>query len=55
VYDIAKDGIFTTGNLSAVESVLNSELYEIMTYLSWKSACGSYEEKVTELQNKGLK
>jgi len=38
-----------------VDSVLLTKLYEIITYLSWKSACGSYEERVSELNEKGLK
>lgn len=52
LYDVAKDGIFTKDNLSAVESVLITELYEIFTYLSWKSACNSYEEKLNDLNKK---
>tara|TARA_B110000444_G_C18588723_1_gene477438 strand:+ start:103 stop:405 length:303 start_codon:yes stop_codon:yes gene_type:complete len=52
LYDIAKDGIFTKDNQSAVESVLVTNLYEILTYLSWKSACNSYEEKLNDINKK---
>ena len=52
LYDVSKDGIFTKDSLSAVESVLITNLYEILTYLSWKSACNSYERKLTELNKK---
>jgi hypothetical protein len=52
VYDVAKDGIFTCNNLSAVESVLLTNLYEILTYLSYKSAYNSFEEKLHEINKK---
>jgi hypothetical protein len=55
IYDTAKAGIFTMPTETPVNSVLETKLYEIITYLSWKAACGSYEERVNELNEKGLK
>ena len=53
IYDIAKDNIFTKGwKYSAVESVEESEVWEILTYMSWKSAQAEYKNKYQELANK---
>jgi hypothetical protein len=55
VYRIAADGIFTHNSKSAVQSVLDTKLYEILTYLSWKNACGRFDEIVNEIQKKQQK
>jgi hypothetical protein len=52
LYDVASSGIFTKNNLSPVESTLTTELYEVLTYLSWKSACNDFEVKLNELNKK---
>jgi hypothetical protein len=52
VYDVAKEGLFTKDNLSGVESVLITNLYEILTYLSWKSAYNSFEAKLHDINKK---
>ena len=55
VYDTAKEGVFTKPTDTPLSSVLNTNLYEILTYLSWKSAYADYETQINELTNKGLK
>jgi hypothetical protein len=52
VYRIAKDGIFTKGSMSPIESVLNAGLDEILTYLSWQNACSKFEEILQEINKK---
>jgi hypothetical protein len=55
VYRVAAEGIFTKGNESAVDSVLNAKLDEILTYLSWKNACTKFDEILNELNKKQAK
>lgn len=38
-----------------LESVLKTNLGQVMTYLSWKSACNTYEKLYNELVNKKYK
>tara|TARA_R110000824_G_scaffold72595_2_gene185185 strand:- start:10118 stop:10243 length:126 start_codon:yes stop_codon:yes gene_type:complete len=38
--------------MSPIESVLNTDLYEVLTYLSWKSACADFEEVLSEINKK---
>jgi hypothetical protein len=52
VYRIAKDGIFTSKDLSPIDSVLNAGLDEILTYLSWQNACQKFEEILTDINKK---
>jgi hypothetical protein len=52
IYNIAKDGIFTKPEYSPIESVLQSGLYEIFTYLSWKNACGQFDKRYSDLNSK---
>jgi hypothetical protein len=52
---LAKDGIFTQPKQSPLDSVLNTELDEILTYLSWQNACNKFEELVTEINKKQQK
>ena len=49
LYDIAKEGIFTLPTETPLESVLKTDLYQVMTYLSWKRACSDYEKEYNEL------
>jgi len=48
LYDLAFDGVFTNHNKSAIVSVQESNLYEVLTFLSWKSAKNEYENEVRE-------
>ena len=52
LYDIAKEGLFTLPSQNAVNSVLLTDLYEILTYMSWKNACTAYNKKYSELAKK---
>ena len=52
VYDVAKHGIFTLPTESPLNSVLLTELYEVLTYLSWRNACGDYEKTYADLNKK---
>ena len=55
VYRIAQDGIFTKGNESAVQSVLDAKLDEILTYLSWQNAVSKFDEIMSEIHKKQQK
>tara|TARA_R110000751_G_scaffold132695_4_gene235233 strand:- start:4541 stop:4765 length:225 start_codon:yes stop_codon:yes gene_type:complete len=46
LYDVAKTGLFTFGNLNAIDSCRETNLYIIFTYLSWSSAHNEYENEV---------
>tara|TARA_Y100000592_G_C5406858_1_gene286121 strand:- start:726 stop:1031 length:306 start_codon:yes stop_codon:yes gene_type:complete len=55
LYDVAKEGLFTLPDHNPINSVLLTDLYEVLTYLSWKNACSQYEKAYTELNKKGMK
>ena len=44
LYSLAKDGVFTFGGHSPIESVKKTNLYKVLTYLSHKQALADYEE-----------
>lgn len=46
LYDVAKTGLFTSNENNAVDSVRQTNLYVIFTYLSWSSAHNEYENEV---------
>lgn len=46
LYDVAKTGLFTLKNLNAIDSVRETNLYVVFTYLSWSSAHNEYENEV---------
>lgn len=46
LYDVAKTGLFTVGNMNAIDSCRETNLYIIFTYLSWSSAHNEYENEV---------
>ena len=48
LYDLANDGVFTKGPTNAIESVQGTNLYEVFTFLSWKTARNEYEAAVRE-------
>ena len=52
LYNIAQDGIFTLPGETPLVSVQLANLFDILTYLSWKSACNQYEKSLNELHNK---
>ena len=52
IYDLAKDGVFTKQPYNAINSVLITNLYEVLTYMSWKSACGEYERLYNKMNRK---
>jgi len=52
LYEVAQDGVFTVTKHSPVESVLNTGLYEVLTYLSWKAAGNEFERQLNELHKK---
>ena len=49
LYDVAKEGLFTLPSHNPVNSVLLTDLYEVLTYLSWKNAVSQYEKTYSEL------
>jgi len=52
LYDVAKSGLFTVGNMNAIDSCRATNLYVIFTYLSWSSAQNEYESEVRKgMQN----
>ena len=52
LYALAKDGVFTHSGLSPIDSVKSTNLYKVLTFLSWKQACGDYEAAYRENINK---
>ena len=48
LYVLAEKGIFNQEGMNSIDSVKNSNLYKVLTYLSWISARNEYESKVTE-------
>tara|TARA_B100001094_G_scaffold333070_1_gene408313 strand:- start:12507 stop:12734 length:228 start_codon:yes stop_codon:yes gene_type:complete len=46
LYDVAKTGLFTKNPDNAIDSVRNTNLYVVLTYLSWKSANNEYNDAV---------
>jgi hypothetical protein len=52
LYDVAKDGVFTVVEYNPIDSVLNTKLFEVLTYLSWKAACSDFEKQLNDLYSK---
>jgi hypothetical protein len=48
LYVLAEKGIFKKEGMNHIDSVKKSNLYKVLTYLSWISAKNEYESKVTE-------
>ena len=46
LYDVAKTGLFTRQPNNPIDSVRQTSLYEVFTFLSWKSANNEYENEV---------
>ena len=43
LYDLAGDGVFTKNPNNAIESVQQTNLYEVLTFVSFKTAKNEYE------------
>ncbi len=48
LYMLAEKKVFNINGLNGIESVKNTNLYNVMTYLSWITAKNTYESKVQE-------
>tara|TARA_R110000765_G_scaffold417461_1_gene520045 strand:+ start:208 stop:456 length:249 start_codon:yes stop_codon:yes gene_type:complete len=48
LYVLAEKGVFNKEGDNGIDSVKNTNLYKVMTYLSWISAKNEYESKVSE-------
>tara|TARA_R110002051_G_scaffold131043_2_gene204879 strand:+ start:415 stop:645 length:231 start_codon:yes stop_codon:yes gene_type:complete len=48
LYMLAEKGVFNVGGEDGINSVKNTNLYYVLTYLSWITAKNTYESKVQE-------
>lgn len=48
LYLVAEKGVFNKPDENPIESVKNTNLYKVLTYLSWVSAKNEYESRVSE-------
>jgi hypothetical protein len=48
LYILAEKGVFKMDGKNGIESVKDTNLYKVMTYLSWITAKNEYESKVSE-------
>ena len=48
LYMIAEKGIFKIPSKNGIDSVRETNLYNVLTYLSWITAKNTYESKVQE-------
>jgi len=48
LYVLAEKGIFNIEGKNNVDSVKDTNLYNVLTYLSWISAKNEYESRVSE-------
>lgn len=48
LYVLAEKGIFKMDGKNDIDSVKDTNLYNVLTYLSWISAKNEYESKVSE-------
>ena len=48
LYMVAEKGIFKMERHNDIDSVKNTDLYKVLTYLSWQSAKNDYEIAVQE-------
>ena len=48
LYILAEKGVFKSEGKNGVDSVKNTNLYKVLTYLSWITAKNEYESKVSE-------
>tara|TARA_R110000772_G_scaffold36702_5_gene87637 strand:+ start:405 stop:569 length:165 start_codon:yes stop_codon:yes gene_type:complete len=45
---VAEKGIFKVGGCNDIDSVKETDLYKVLTYLSWQTAKNDYEIAVQE-------
>tara|TARA_R110000765_G_C18480650_1_gene552573 strand:+ start:261 stop:431 length:171 start_codon:yes stop_codon:yes gene_type:complete len=45
---LAEKGVFRKEGMNDIESVLDTNLYKVLTYLSWITAKNEYESRVSE-------
>ena len=48
LYSLSKDGVFDVSGKNSIDSVKNTNLYKVLTYLSWKTAQADYEADVSD-------
>ena len=48
LYVLAEKGVFNKEGKNKIDSVKDTNLYKVLTYLSWISAKNEYESKVSE-------
>ena len=48
LYMLAEKGVFNIDGEDGINSVKNTNLYHVLTYLSWITAKNTYESKVQE-------
>ena len=48
LYVIAEKGVFTDDGYNGIDSVKQTNLYKVLSYLSWITATNEYESKVQE-------
>jgi len=48
LYQLALDGVFDVSGKNPVDSVKETNLYKVLTYLSWKTAKNDYEIAVQD-------
>ena len=48
LYVLAEKGVFKIEGKNEIESVKETNLYKVLTYLSWISAKNEYESRVSE-------
>lgn len=48
LYMLAEKGVFKQDGMNGVDSVKNTNLYKVLSYLSWITATNEYESRVQE-------
>ena len=48
LYVLAEKGVFKTEGFNGVDSVKITNLYKVLSYLSWTTATNEYQSKVQE-------
>ena len=48
MFELAEKKIFTIKGMNEIDSVKNTNLYKVLTYLSWQNAKSDYEGAVQE-------
>ena len=48
LYGIAEKGVFTEGGKNSIDSVKNTNLYKVLTYMSWQTAVNDFEAAIND-------